>query len=186
MRILLPQHASTNPVKHLADHYAHELVTAGLQFSAATYFRSSLSLREFECARIRTAQINGCHLCQAWRTERDVVKMYGSESGIRGELPDAIFHQSIGSDWRNSSVFSDRERLAIEYAEGVGLSPDGIANDDAFWDRMKRAYSDEEVVDLSFCLAAWIGLGRAIHVLGLDTVCALELAAVDALEGVQA
>ena len=32
-------------------------------------------LREFEAARLRIAQINGCLFCQDWRTERDGVKV---------------------------------------------------------------------------------------------------------------
>jgi hypothetical protein len=37
---------------------------------------------------------------------------------------------------------------------------------------MKAAFSDEEIVDLSYCIAGWMGLGRVGHALGTDRVCA--------------
>jgi alkylhydroperoxidase family enzyme len=172
MRIDMPEDCKNNPIKHLADHYAADIVRGGMAFSATTYMKSSLSLREFEAARIRTAQINGCAVCQAWRTERDVPVIFGMESGVRGPQPDDAFHAAI-AEWRESDLFSERERLALELAEGMGENPHGIAASEDFWARMKAAFSDNEIVDLSYCLAAWIGLGRATHVLGMDTVCAI-------------
>jgi hypothetical protein len=50
----------------------------------------------------------------------------------------------------------------------MGENPHGIAQAEDFWVRLKAAFSDNEIVDLSYCLAAWIGLGRATHVLGMD------------------
>lgn len=173
MRVAMAQEHSDNPIRHLPDYYAGDIVRAGMAFSATTYMGSTLSLREFEAARVRTAQINGCQVCQAWRTERDVPKIFGANHGVSGAAPDAAFHAAIGDDWRSYDGFSERERLAIEYAEGMGRDPHGIAADEAFWARMKSAFSDNEIVDLSYCMAAWIGLGRATHVLGMDTVCAI-------------
>jgi alkylhydroperoxidase family enzyme len=55
----------------------------------------------------------------------------------------------------------------------MGLDPQGLAQDEGFWARFKAAFSDDEIVDLSFCVAAWIGFGRVAHALGIDTVCAI-------------
>ena len=44
---------------------------AAARFSQAVYTHTTLGLREFEAARLRVAQINGCLFCQDWRTERD-------------------------------------------------------------------------------------------------------------------
>ncbi|MGK2908203.1 MAG: carboxymuconolactone decarboxylase family protein [Sphingobium sp.] len=172
MRIDMPDECQDNPIKHLPNHYAGDIVRAGMGFSGTTYLKSSLSLREFEAARVRTAQINGCAVCQAWRTERDVPAIFGVETGVRGPEPDPAFHAVI-ADWRSSDIFSNRERLALELAEGMGQDPQGIAAAEDFWARMKAAFTDNEIVDLSYCLAAWIGLGRATHILGMDTVCAI-------------
>ncbi len=55
----------------------------------AVYEHTTLGLREFEAARLRIAQINGCLFCQDWRTERDGVKV---EDGFA----DAV------TDWRTT------------------------------------------------------------------------------------
>ena len=87
-----------------------------------------------------------------------------------GPAPDEAFYEAI-AEWRTSPVFSERERLAIEFAERFGTEPQALAGDEAFWARMNAAFSDAEIVDLAHCTAAWAGLGRVAHVLGFDTVC---------------
>ncbi|MET0988339.1 MAG: carboxymuconolactone decarboxylase family protein [Steroidobacteraceae bacterium] len=180
MRIDLPAQHQDAPIVHLASNYAAEIVRAGVAFSKAGYQHSKLSLREFEGARARTAEINGCTVCQNWRSERDLPGyfsafggQYERSVGTRGAAPDEQFYTSV-SQWRDSPVFSERERLAIRYAEGLGMDPHGIAKDEEFWRRMKAAFSDDEIVDLSYCIAAWMGLGRVTHALGMDGVCSFR------------
>ncbi|MBP2325877.1 alkylhydroperoxidase family enzyme [Kibdelosporangium banguiense] len=131
---------------------------AASKFSLAVYAGSTLGLREFEAARLRIAQINGCVFCMDWRTERDGQKV--EESFI-----DAV------SDWRTTDAFDDRTRLAAEYAERYALDHHGI--DDEFWARMTAHYSQVEIVELSMSIGSWLAFGRLNHVLGLDTVCVL-------------
>ncbi|RJG01350.1 carboxymuconolactone decarboxylase family protein [Noviherbaspirillum sedimenti] len=181
MRVHIPERHASNPVAYVMSTHAEDIVRAGINFSKETYSRSSLSLREFEAARTRTAQINGCVLCKAWRSARDVpgyLESLGAESHAsvvqNGPAPDEMFYQSV-SNWQNTDLFSERERIAIEYAELMGLEPNELAYNEDFWRRAKAIFTDNELVDLSFCLAAWIGLGRAIHVLGLDNAAACQI-----------
>jgi alkylhydroperoxidase family enzyme len=131
---------------------------AAATFAQSVYSDSTLGLREFEGARLRVAQINGCLFCQDWRTERD------------GEKVEDAFDQAV-TDWRTTDAFDDRTRLAAEYAERYCLDHHGL--DDEFWGRMKASYSDREIVELSMCLGSWIGFGRLNRVLGLDAACVL-------------
>lgn len=178
MRIHVPQEHEAYPTNYVRKAYAPDLVEAGLNFSETAYAMSKLSLREFEAARIRTANINGCQICVNFRAARDVPS-YLQQTGrpanqslvSNGPVPDEAFYAGV-LEWRTSPLFSARERLAIEYAEGMGLDPQGIAQDEDFWARFKAEFGDEEIVDLSYCIAGWMGLGRMAHVLGLDTVCA--------------
>jgi hypothetical protein len=179
MRIDLPVNQRDNPMVHVGPRYAPELVAAGLAFSGAGYQHSQLSLREFEGARARTAEINGCQVCRSWRSQRDLPGYFSALGGdvqasvaSRGPAPDEAFYLGV-SAWRTASQYSERERLAIAYAEGLGLDPQGLAHDEAFWARLKVVFSDTELVDLSFCVAGWIGLGRITHALGMDGVCAI-------------
>lgn len=131
---------------------------AAAKFSQSVYEHGTIELRSFEAARLRTAQINGCLFCQDWRTERDGVKVEdGFEDAVTG--------------WRTSSALDERARLAAEYAERYALDHHGL--DEGFWVRMKAAYTDREIVELSMCIGSWIAFGRLNRVLGLDEACVL-------------
>jgi AhpD family alkylhydroperoxidase len=130
---------------------------AASKFAMAVYSHTTLGLREFEAARLRIAQINGCLFCLDWRTEREGVKVEES------------FADKVQA-WRTSDL-DDRARLAAEYAERYALDHHGL--DDEFWARMTAHYSQVEIVELSMCLGSWLAFGRLNHVLGLDATCAL-------------
>ncbi|MEV1243717.1 carboxymuconolactone decarboxylase family protein [Nonomuraea sp. NPDC052129] len=132
--------------------------TAASHFSLSVYAHTTLGLREFEAARLRIAQINGCAFCLDWRTERDGQK-------VEEEFADAV------TQWRTTDAFDDRTRLAAEYAERYALDHHGL--DDEFWTRMTAHYSQLEIVELSMSIGSWLAFGRLNHVLGLDTVCRL-------------
>ena len=164
------------------SHYAREITSAARQFSLETYRHSKLTLREFEGARARTAEINGCRRCQGWRSARDLPDYFAAfdlkpERTVadKGAAPDEAYYASV-SAWQTSALYSPRERLAIEYAERMGTDPQGLAADEEFWGRAKDLFSDEEIVDLSYCIACWMGLGRVSHVLGVDTTDACPIA----------
>ncbi|MFD4439548.1 carboxymuconolactone decarboxylase family protein [Nocardia sp. NPDC058519] len=131
---------------------------AAAAFSLSVYEHSTLGLREFEAARLRIAQINGCLFCQDWRTERDGQK-------VEAEFADAVTH------WRDTDRFDERARLAAEYAERYATDHHGL--DDEFWARMFAQYTQAEVVELSMSIGSWLAFGRLNRVLGLDTVCVL-------------
>jgi alkylhydroperoxidase family enzyme len=128
--------------------------------SHAVYEQSIVPVREREVARMRIALVNGCAICQQWRKTPGA-----AESGITEE------HYANVEQWRTYAGYTDRERLAIEYAERFALDHHRL--DDDFWDRLRAAYSDAEILDLTVCIGAWIALGRTLHVLGIDESCRL-------------
>jgi alkylhydroperoxidase family enzyme len=131
---------------------------AAAAFSQSVYDDGTIELRAFEAARLRIAQINGCLFCQDWRTEKDGVKV---EEGFEVAV----------TEWRTTDALDDRSRLAAEYAERFAVDHHGLDAD--FWSRMRAAYSDREIVELSMCLGSWIAFGRLNRVLGLDAACVL-------------
>ncbi|MFD7292179.1 carboxymuconolactone decarboxylase family protein [Streptomyces sp. NPDC059897] len=156
MRIDIP--AGQEPIPYVWGEMVPGIGPAAAQFSMAVYDHSTLGLREFEAARLRIAQINGCLFCLDWRTERDGVRV--EESFI-----DAV------EDWRETDAFDERTRLAAEYAERYAVDHHGL--DEEFWTRMTARYSQAEIVELSMAIGSWLAFGRLNHVLGLDSVCAL-------------
>jgi alkylhydroperoxidase family enzyme len=185
MRIEISPNSVDAPLEYVSQNYAPQIVAAGLGFSRATYEHSILSLRIFEAARTRVAQINGCQLCQNWRSARDTAAYVDSLGGSRDTIasrdhrsPDEAFYAAV-AEWRDAAVFDSRERVAIEYAERLCLEPQILAQDEPFWRRAKSALSDAEIVDLSYCIACWMGLGRVAHVLGIDNACQIPALARD-------
>jgi alkylhydroperoxidase family enzyme len=134
--------------------------------SHAIYDQSILPVRERELARMRIALINGCAICQQWR----------STPGAAGQLTEADYADV--AEWQSSARYTERERLAIEYAERFALDHENI--DDALFAQLRAAFSDAEILDLTVCIGGWLALGRTLHVLGIDDACRI---AVDASDG---
>lgn len=156
MEIDIPEGA--DPILYVWGDMVPGIGPAAGAFSLAVYEHSTLGLREFEAARLRVAQINGCLFCLDWRTERDGQKV---EEGFL----DAV------TRWRTTDAFDERTRLAAEYAERYAVDHHHL--DGEFWKRMKEHYSQAEIVELSMSIGSWLAFGRLNHVLGLDTTCAL-------------
>jgi alkylhydroperoxidase family enzyme len=129
-------------------------MAAGMgKLSAAVYGNSQLSVREREAARWTIAMINDCAVC------RDTRARDGEAVGA-GEP----FYVEA-TDWRSATTLSDRERLAAEFAERFAL--DHLAMDDAFWDRLHAAFSEDELADLTICCGCFLGMGRTMAVVGV-------------------
>jgi len=125
------------------------------------YQQSLLPADEREVARMRIAQLNDCVACADFRA--DSVR----EAGIAPELYDNVEH------YRDFPGYTPRQRLAIEYAERFATAHDEI--DDAFFTLLRCSFSDEEILDLTLCIAVYLGLGRTLAVLGIDQSCAIDL-----------
>jgi alkylhydroperoxidase family enzyme len=178
MNINLPAEQLDNPVAYLSA-IAPEIVRAGHTFVTAAYQHSILTLREFEGARVRTAEINGCSFCRNFRAARDLPAYFETFGGhgadsvaAHGPSPDEAFYRNV-AEWRTDPGYSERERLAIGFAEAMAHDPQGLARDSSFWSRLRAAFSDAEIVSLCYSIAAWMGLGRVTHVLGMDRVCSI-------------
>jgi alkylhydroperoxidase family enzyme len=155
-----------DPTIHVWTSLAQPLTAAAGSLSDAVYSHSSLSLREFEAARVRIAQINDCTICLNWRSARDV---RGREA--EADTIDETFYDRVGDDsW---SGFSERERLAAEFAERYAL--DHTNMDDDLWRRLHAAFSDEELVDLGICVGSWLAYGRFNRVFDIDGACRIPL-----------
>ena len=147
-----------HPIFHVWGAMVAGIGPAASAFAQSVYEHSTLGLREFEAARLRIAQINGCLFCQDWRTER------------AGEEVEDSFDIEV-ERWRTTEALGPRARLAAEYAERFALDHHGI--DGELWQRMHAQFSNTEIVELSMCLGSWMAFGRLNHVLGLDAACTL-------------
>ena len=61
---------------------------------------------------------------------------------------------------------TDRERLAVEYAEL--MATDHMSIDDAFYARLTELFDDAEVLELGMMIGQYIGFGRLLRTLDLS------------------
>jgi AhpD family alkylhydroperoxidase len=120
----------------------------------AVYHRSILPAAEREVARMRVAQLNDCSACSTARAQTMI------DAGV---TEDAYGHVD---EWRTWPEYTERQRLAIEFAERYTVDHQGI--DDELFDRLHAHFADDEILDLSLCLAIWLGLGRTLAVLQVE------------------
>jgi alkylhydroperoxidase family enzyme len=160
-RVAVP--ADQDPLVYVWTELAGPLTSAAGGYSHAVYEKSSLSLREFEAARVTMARINQCAICIGWRTARDVP----SRAAEPDEVPES-FYQSVGAEGDLTGL-SPREQLCAEFAERYAT--DHLRMDNAFWDRLHAVFSDDELVDLALCVGSWLALGRFNQVFDIDGGC---------------
>lgn len=185
--IAIPAEHLANPIGYAISNLAPEQTRPMYDFSTAVYKNSRLPLREFEAARAAIALINGCRICQQFRSAEDVptyLEGLGEDPLVgvhrNGPAPDEDFYRNI-DNWREARIYSERERLAIEFAERFSLEPDALGQDRRFWDRLKSGFSESEIYDLTLACASLVASGRFVHVLGFDegAVCDISTEAAE-------
>ena len=100
---------------------------------------------------IRASQMNGCAFC---------LDMHAKEAKIHGERELRLYHITI---WRESPLFSERERAALEWTELLTKLPEHGVPDDIY-DSVRGQFSEKELSDLTFSVLtinAWNRLGVA-------------------------
>jgi AhpD family alkylhydroperoxidase len=117
------------------------------------YRRSKLPASEREVARMRIAQLNACDACATFRAPSVL------DAGVSEELYTHV------AEWATWPGYSERQRLAAEYAER--FATDHRAIDDELFARLRRSFGDDEILDLTLCCAVFLGLGRTLEVLGI-------------------
>lgn len=89
--------------------------------------------------KLRASQINGCAYC---------VDMHVKEARKDGETEQRLH---LVSAWRESPLFSERERAALEWTEALTLLPTSRA-DDVYYEPLKAHFSDVEIVQLTMLI----------------------------------
>lgn len=116
---------------------------------------SPLPRRTHELVRMRVAEINGCMLCMTWRNE------WADEASL-----------AAVSQYATSALFSDAEKVALEYAERFATDSKGI--DDDMLARLGAHFSPGEMADLTLVLGKYLAMGRFMQVLDLDQACTIS------------
>jgi alkylhydroperoxidase family enzyme len=124
----------------VAAHHSGVLVAADLVETAAQVGWKKLDPHLALLAVQASAGTIGC----SWCTD------YGYYENLqRGQDPAKVRDTPV---WRQSNVYSDRERAVLEYAEAASSTPAQVS--DELVARLHEHFSDAEIVEL----AAWVAL----------------------------
>jgi AhpD family alkylhydroperoxidase len=121
-------------------------------------FRAMLRMEEFvrqcgldhsllELVKTRVSQINGCAYC---------LDMHTKDARALGETEQRLY---LLAAWRETSLYSPRERAALAWAEAVTLVV-GNELSDPLYDEVRREFGEKELVDLTMAVIAINGWNR--------------------------
>ncbi len=113
-----------------------ELFKKFVEFSLALK-HSAIEESIRDLVEIRASQINGCAFC---------LDMHVKEATIHGERPLRLHHVAT---WRESRLFSPRERAALAWTEALTQIPAQGVPDDVY-ERVRMQLSEKELSDLTF------------------------------------
>jgi AhpD family alkylhydroperoxidase len=111
---------------------------AGLQ---AYVDQSGLDRSLVNLMKIRASQINGCAFC---------LTMHTNEARKLGESDERMH---LLNAWRETAVFTERERAALAFVEAVTLIAGNHVPDEVY-ERTRRQFSEKELVDLTVAAVA--------------------------------
>jgi len=120
----------------------------------ATTARSSLGAILIELVKTRVSQLNGCAFC---------VDMHVRDLRKHGEQWQRI--NSL-STWRETGLYSERERAALNWAETLTRLVEHHGSRDADFELLQAQLSDQEIVELCWTIAqinAWNRMAVGMH-----------------------
>jgi AhpD family alkylhydroperoxidase len=103
--------------------------------------KSKLESSLIELVKMRASQINGCAYC---------LDMHSKDARAKGETEQRLYALNA---WRETPFFTDRERAALAWTEGVTL----VAQEhvpDALYEAVRQKFSEEELVNLTMAVVA--------------------------------
>jgi len=106
---------------------------------------SGLEKNLIELVRLRASQLNGCAYC---------IDMHTTDARKAGESDRRL---SLLPVWRETNVYSDRERAAFAWAEALTLVAYHHVPDEA-WEQARQQFEAAELVDLTLLITtinAW-------------------------------
>jgi AhpD family alkylhydroperoxidase len=118
--------------------------------------KSGLEHSLIHLIKMRASQINGCAYC---------LHMHSRDARAQGETEERLY---LLDAWRESPLYTERERAALGWTEALTLIAETHAPDEAY-EALDPYFTDEEKVKLTLVIStinAWnrISIGfRAVH-----------------------
>ena len=110
-----------------------------------TWLANSFDPKLLDLIKVRVSQMNGCAYC---------LHLHRKDAINRGETEDRLL---LLDAWRESELYTERERAALAWAEALTLISESHAPD-AVYEKVQSIFSDDELLALSIGVAtinAW-------------------------------
>jgi len=109
--------------------------------------RSTLEPALIELVKMRASQINGCAYC---------LDMHSKDARAAGETEQRLY---LLSTWRETPLYSERERAALDWTEAVTqISTNDLP--DVLYAKVRVHFEERELVELTLAIIAINGWNR--------------------------
>jgi AhpD family alkylhydroperoxidase len=109
--------------------------------------QSKLEPALIQLVKMRASQINGCAYC---------IDMHSKDARAEGETEQRLYALSA---WEETPFFTDRERAALALTEAITSITEGHVPE-AVYERAKKSFSQEELVNLTLAIITINGWNR--------------------------
>jgi alkylhydroperoxidase family enzyme len=107
--------------------------------------------RTKELCRLRIAELNNCQACGSYRYQPTLIEESEATAAMGGD----------------GAALTERERAAVAYAEMLAVNHHAI--DDAYITALREHFDEAELLELSMMIGQYIGFGRVLATLALET-----------------
>jgi AhpD family alkylhydroperoxidase len=97
---------------------------------------------------MRVSQINGCAFC---------LDMHSKDARAAGETEQRLY---LLPAWRETTLYSEREQVALAWAEELTRLESHAAVSDALYERARKVFDEDALVDLTLLVVAINGWNR--------------------------
>ena len=101
-----------------------------------------------ELVLMRVSQINGCAYC---------LDMHSKDARAAGETEQRLYMLPA---WRETKAYSEREQIALAWAEELTELASREAVSDALYEKARQLFDEAELVDLTMLVVAINGFNR--------------------------
>jgi len=142
-----------------------EVGTAWVECWNKVLYRGVLPHKLKEMCRIKISVAHQCGYCSTVRS--NVAKA----EGLTEEIIEALLN-----DYESSKLFTAKEKAALRYAELFKQGEHAIDKDEVY-DDLRKAFSEEEIIELGMLCAQTDGVGKlvkSLNVISWEDACALN------------
>jgi AhpD family alkylhydroperoxidase len=136
-------------------HYAamQPLIALGQQVEHAGRLEPAL----VQLVLMRASQLNGCAFC---------LDMHSKDARAAGETEQRLY---LLPAWRETTLYSERERIALAWTEELTELASHEAVSDALYDRARQHFDEDALVDLTLLVVginSWNRINIAARTIG--------------------